>query len=143
MSQLPQPTQQPLDVDEEWYAVDVETRLNKKMDLLQELVYQQSQLIQQLSTEIVHLKTELSHSKTTTHTQNDRTHQLLEELKVLKQRELNLALRSHLPVPFFTTVSATGAVRSPILSFSKAGPSPQTPKGGSFALSPKGGSFAL
>lgn len=131
------PSSQPsLEVDEEWYAVDVETRLNKKMDLLQDLVYQQSQLIQQLSTEIVQLKTELSHSKTTTHTQNDRTHQLLEELKVLKQRELNLALRSHLPVPFFTTVSATGAVRSPILSFSKATPSSTAPqqKGGTFAL---------
>ncbi len=100
------------EVDEEWYAVDVETRLNKKMDLLQALVHQQSQLIQQLSNEIVHLKTELSLSKTTTHTQNDRTHQLLEELKVLKQRELNLALRSHLPVPFFTT-GATGVARSP------------------------------
>lgn len=106
-------------MDDDWCSVDIESRLNKKIDTLRELVHQQHLMIQTLSTEIRHLQTELHSAKTQTHSQNDRTHQLLEELKVLKQRELNLALRSHLPVPFTTTSSpllqpAISLLRSPL-----------------------------
>lgn len=87
-------------LDDDWCSVDIESRLNKKIDALRELVHQQHLMIHTLSTEIKHLQTELHSAKTQTHSQNDRTHQLLEELKVIKQRELNLALRSHMPVPF-------------------------------------------
>lgn len=87
-------------LDDDWCSVDIESRLNKKIDALRELVHQQHRMIHTLSTEIKHLQTELHSAKTQTHSQNDRTHQLLEELKVIKQRELNLALRSHMPVPF-------------------------------------------
>lgn len=89
-------------MDEDWCSVDIESKINKKIDGLQSLVFQQYQLIQSLSTEISHLKQELHSAKNHSHSQNDRTHQLLEELKVMKQRELNLALRSHIPVPFTT-----------------------------------------
>lgn len=89
-------------LDDDWCSVDIESRLNKKIDALNLLVHQQHQMIQTLSTAIQHLQTELHSAKTQTHSQNDRTHQLLEELKVLKQRELNIALRSHQPVPFTT-----------------------------------------
>ena len=99
--------------DDDWCSVDIESRLNKKIDTLRELVHQQHLMIQTLSTEIRHLQTELHSAKTQTHSQNDRTHQLLEELKVIKQRELNLALRSHLPVPFTTGESPfLGAIQS-------------------------------
>lgn len=113
-------------VDEEWYTVDVETRLNKKIDALQTLIQQQSELIQQLTAELTALKTDLTQSKTVTHSQNDRTHQLLEELHILKQRELNRALRSHLPTPFFRT-GPTGIVCSPVLT-RLAPPSPSGEK---------------
>lgn len=93
-------------LDDDWCSVDIESRLNKKIDALRELVHQQHLMIHALSSEIRQLQTELHSAKTQTHSQNDRTHQLLEELKVLKQRELNLALRSHMPVPF-TTGGAT------------------------------------
>jgi hypothetical protein len=83
----------------------MESKVNKKIDELQSLVFQQHQMIHTLATEISTLKQELHSAKNQTHSQNDRTHQLLEELKVMKQRELNLALRSHIPVPF-TTLSS-------------------------------------
>lgn len=87
-------------VDEDWCTIDLETKLNKKIDSLQTLVHQQNQFIHSLSDEIKMLKNELHSAKHQNNSQNDRTHQLLEELKVLKQRELNLALRVHTPVPF-------------------------------------------
>jgi len=68
----------PVVVEEEWFSLDLESKLNKKIDTLQSLVHQQ----------------------------NDRTHQLLEELKLIKQRELNMMLREKIPVPFFSTKSS-------------------------------------
>jgi hypothetical protein len=119
-------------IDDEWCSVDIESRLNKKIDALNQLVHQQHDMIQTLSTAIQHLQTELHSAKTQTHSQNDRTHQLLEELKVLKQRELNMALRSHLPVPFttaesplFSTKSIPTILRSPLFR-AKVSPNPTT-----------------
>jgi ABC-type transporter Mla subunit MlaD len=121
-------------IDDEWYSVEVESRLNKKIDALQALIHQQSQLIHQLTAELTALKTDLTQSKTVTHSQNDRTHQLLEELHVLKQREVNLALRSHLPTPFFKT-GPTGVIRSPILTRLPPPPlPPPSPSGGKYTL---------
>lgn len=99
-------------VEEEWFTVqvkslrteeDVETKLNKKIDLLQTLVHQQSEMIVALSQQIKELKSELHSTTHQSASQNDRTHQLLEELKRVKERELNVALRRHQPVPFFNS----------------------------------------
>ena len=97
-------------VEEDWFALDLESKLNKKIDTLQTLVHQQNDLIQHLSGEIKQMKHELDtthHRSPCEHlsSQNDRTHQLLEELKVIKQRELNMMLREKIPVPFsFPTI---------------------------------------
>ena len=98
-------------VEEDWFALDLESKLNKKIDTLQTLVHQQNDLIQHLSGEIKQMKHELDtthHRSPCEHlsSQNDRTHQLLEELKVIKQRELNMMLREKIPVPFFSTKSS-------------------------------------
>ena len=93
-------------VEEDWFAVDLESKLNKKIDTLQTLVNQQSEMIKLLSEEIKQLKSELHSTRHLSASQNDRTHQLLEELKVLKQRELNLALREKIPVPFLPIPSS-------------------------------------
>ena len=95
-----------LNVEDDWFAVDLESKLNKKIDTLQTLVNQQSEMIQQLSSNINQLKSELHSTRHLSASQNDRTHQLLEELKVLKQRELNLALREKIPIPFFPIPSS-------------------------------------
>lgn len=119
--------------DDDWCSVDIESRLNKKIDALRELVHQQHLMIHTLSTEIRQLQTELHSAKTQTHSQNDRTHQLLEELKVLKQRELNLALRSHLPVPFTTgphtplLATSSSLLRSPLFKGKGGNPLPPFP----------------
>jgi len=99
-------------MEEEWFTVqvkslkaeeDLETKLNKKIDVLQTLVHQQSEMIMALSSQIKELKSELHSTTHQSASQNDRTHQLLEELKRVKERELNAALRRHQPVPFFNS----------------------------------------
>jgi|LauGreDrversion4_2_1035121.scaffolds.fasta_scaffold09818_3 type I site-specific restriction-modification system R (restriction) subunit len=101
-------------MEEEWFTVhvkpvksdeemDVETKLNKKIDVLQTLVHQQSEMIMALSQQIKELKSELHSTTHQSASQNDRTHQLLEELKRVKERELNAALRRHQPVPFYNS----------------------------------------
>jgi septal ring factor EnvC (AmiA/AmiB activator) len=113
--------------EDDWFPLEVETKLNKKIDALQTLVHQQSEIIEALSSEIKQLKGEMhfvQHAATCQHlsSQNDRTHQLLEELKVLKQREINMMLREKIPVPFYSTQSSP--IPNPF-SFSKR---PETAK---------------
>jgi len=106
-------------MDDEWF--DVESKLNKKIDSLQTIVQQQTAVIQTLSAEIKQLKQDVSRSNPCPHlsSQNDRTHQLLEELKLIKQRELNMKLREKIPVPFFSASSLYPyqlAITSPLFS---------------------------
>ena len=120
-------------IEDDWFSLDLESKLNKKIDSLQTLVHQQNESIQHLSAEIKQLKKDLDsthHRSPCEHlsSQNDRTHQLLEELKLIKQRELNMMLREKIPVPFFSTKSsfspltppATKSLPSPLFS-SQAG----------------------
>jgi hypothetical protein len=95
-------------VEEDWFALDLESKINKKIDALQTLVHEQSVLIHTLSSEIKTLKGELLlhyHPSTCQHlsSQNDRVQELLEELKVIKQREINMMLRERKPIPFYSS----------------------------------------
>jgi hypothetical protein len=90
-----------------------------------ETLMRQEEVIQQLVKEIERLKGELHTTK-----QAHQTHELLEELKQIKERELNAALRTHQPVPFYhmdTIVRWKGLspLFRPSLS-SKDSPSPTT-----------------
>ena len=87
-------------VEEDWFSGNIETKMNTKIDILQTQIEQQFKLIQTLADEISALKTEIHSTKHETATQKDRTHELLEELKILKQRELNIMLREKRPIPF-------------------------------------------
>ena len=101
-------------VVDEWYALDVEPKLHLKIDQLQQIIEQQSEMLKLLSSEIQVLKSQVqtSHAlhaqlherhaeQLETHTRrNDRMTELLEELKVLKQRELNMLIREKIPCPF-------------------------------------------
>lgn len=62
----------------------------------EETLKRQDETLQQLVKEMERLKGELHHTK-----QAHQTHHLLEELKAIKERELNAALRTHQPVPFY------------------------------------------
>jgi DNA gyrase/topoisomerase IV subunit A len=88
--------------DDEW--VDIESKLNKKIDTLQTIIQQQHDLLQLLSKEMKALKEEIhSTHHTSSHKlslQHDRTHELLEELRISRHRELNMALREKIPIPF-------------------------------------------
>jgi ABC-type glutathione transport system ATPase component len=89
--------------DDDWCAIDLENKLNKKIDTLQNVVQQQHELLQQMSSSIQTLKEELhrTHQSSSHLSQrHDRTHELLEELKIMKHRELNMALREKVAVPF-------------------------------------------
>lgn len=100
--------------EDEWMPIDVESKLNRKIDALQAIVEKQTHMIRTLSDEIAQLKAKPNEHLSS---QNDRTHQLLEELKIIKQRELNMMLREKIPVPFFTTKSSftQQAVHTPSL----------------------------
>ena len=91
---------QPSNMDDEWFSVNLESKMNQKIDALQSLVHEQMKMIQALSDEIKVLKGELHFTHHQSATQNNRTHELLEELTVIKQRELNIMLREKIPVPF-------------------------------------------
>ena len=95
-------------VVDDWYALDVEPKLNHKIDQLQQIITEQSSLLKTLSAEIQFLKSELQvkHAEQQlkqdrSSQQKDRMNQLLDELKVLKQRELNMLIREKIPCPFF------------------------------------------
>jgi len=113
-------------IEDDWFSLDLESKLNKKIDSLQTLVHQQNESIQHLSAEIKQLKKDIDsthHRSPCEHlsSQNDRTHQLLEELKLIKQRELNMMLREKIPVPFFSTKSSFSPLTPPT---TKSLPSP-------------------
>jgi hypothetical protein len=90
-------------VDDDWFSIDLESKMNRKIDTLQTLVHEQMKMIQSLSEEIKVLKGELHSTHHQSSTQNSRTHELLDELKVIKLRELNIMLREKIPVPFMQT----------------------------------------
>ena len=91
---------QPSIMDDEWFSINLESKMNQKIDALQLLVHEQMKMIQTLSDEIKVLKGELHSTHHQSATQNNRTHELLEELTIIKQRELNIMLREKIPVPF-------------------------------------------
>ena len=97
--------------DDEWCAIDIESKLNKKIDTLQNVVQQQHALLQQMSSSIQTLKEELHRThQTSSHLsqRHDRTHELLEELKIMKHRELNMAIREKVAVPFCSEKNLLG-----------------------------------
>jgi len=89
-------------VEEEWFDSSLEAKLHKKIDVLQGLVQQQMELLHVLCEEVRQLKEVHTVHRTP---QQDRTNELLEELKVLKQRELNMMLREKKPTPFISSHS--------------------------------------
>ena len=99
-------------MDDDWFAVDLESKMNRKIDTLQNLVHEQMKMIQLLSNEIKVLKNELHSTHHHSASQNTRTHELLEELKIIKQRELNIMLREKIPTPFFSTHSLPSSLPS-------------------------------
>lgn len=107
---------QPSNMDDEWFSVNLESKMNQKIDALQSLVHEQMKMIQTLSDEIKVLKGELHSTHHQSATQNNRTHELLEELTIIKQRELNIMLREKKPVPFVQTHSSFYPLSQPLFS---------------------------
>ena len=125
-------------VDDDWFAVDLESKMNKKIDTLQNLVHEQMKMIQILSNEIKVLKGELHSTHHHSASQNTRTHELLEELKFIKQREVNIMLREKIPIPFFSTHSNSSLPLANVIWSKKAVTpiSPMSPLSLSPSLSP-------
>ena len=49
-------SQPSINVDDEWFSIDLESKMNRKIDTLQTLVHEQMKMIQTLSEEIKILK---------------------------------------------------------------------------------------
>jgi chromosome segregation ATPase len=113
---------------EDWYSLEEADSKKVALESLQKKVedqsfeiHRQSSEIQELRTTINSLVEQLQSTKEThqllleelkLHRHTDykektiRTNELLEELKVIKQRELNLLLREKIPIPFFASTEA-------------------------------------
>jgi chromosome segregation ATPase len=100
---------------DEWYSVDVEPKLNEKIDQLQKSLAEQSVMIQSLSDGLKSLQAEMKIRQERSTVQKDRMNELLEELRVLKQRELNMLIREKIPCPFFPIPSTIFPRRTPDL----------------------------
>ncbi len=98
--------------------------VNQRMDRLERLVHHQNEIIRGLGSELQTLQKEVQELKGELHStsRTSMTH-LLEELKWIKERELNYALRRHQPIPFFDSrnlmqmvgsVGSIGSVESPL-----------------------------
>lgn len=113
--------EEPIGVFEEWYSIDIEHR--SACELYQQLSQEvksnqqflvaiqkeltlQHQSIEHLSEEIKGLRNELHLYLPAT--KKDRMVELLEELRVIKERELNLMIREKIPVPFYPNLHAYG-----------------------------------
>ena len=83
-------------VEEDWFAVDLESKLNKKIDTLQIHVNQQSELIQQLSSEIKQLKSDFHSTRHHSDSQHNHTHQQSQILQHVSNEitQLNSELHS-------------------------------------------------
>ncbi len=103
-------------VIEDWYTLDSDQKkVVSQIESLEKKLEEQSSEIQQLRSvvsslssnqsllleELKLLRREFTMYHQSSH--KERTNELLEELKVIKQRELNLYLREKIPVPFFAT----------------------------------------
>ena len=82
-------------VEEDWFAVDLESKLNKKIDTLQIHVNQQSELIQQLSNEIKQLKSDFHSTRHHSESQNNRTYQQSEILQHVSNEITQLKSELH------------------------------------------------
>ena len=114
-----------MSIIEDWYSLEESDSRKAMLESLQKKVEEQSAEIQKQSTEIQDLRTTITslvdQLKSTKETQQllleelklirhtdytektNRTNELLEELKIIKQRELNLLLREKIPIPFFAS----------------------------------------
>jgi Skp family chaperone for outer membrane proteins len=117
-----------MSIIEDWYSLEESDSRKAMLESLQKKVEEQSAEIQKQSTEIQDLRTTITslvdQLKSTKETQQllleelklirhtdytektNRTNELLEELKIIKQRELNLLLREKIPIPFFASTEA-------------------------------------
>jgi len=84
-----------VNVEDDWFAVDLESKLNKKIDTLQILVNQQSEIIQQLSNDIKQLKSELHHTRDHSESQNRHTYQQSEILQRVSNEIIQLKSELH------------------------------------------------
>jgi len=101
-------------MSDEWLSVDSED-INQKIDRMQRALSDQSAMIQSLSDQLRSLQSEMKLKQERSSAQKDRMNELLDELKVLKQRELNMLIREKIPCPFFPIPSTIFPRRKPDL----------------------------
>lgn len=115
---------EPIRVFEEWCSIDVDHRpterlfelyqqLNEEVKKSQQALVEiqkeltlQHQAIHHLTEEIKGLRNELHLYPASTN--KERMVELLEELRVIKERELNLMIREKIPFPFYPSLHAYG-----------------------------------
>ena len=111
-------------VDEEWYTVDNDKLLKQflvKLDTIERSIQSVSQRVEELHQKIeidkVVQRIEQLHQKIDSETKDNKTiSNLLEELRVIKEREINALLREHIPFPFLLKNNVLSPMRRPFNS---------------------------
>lgn len=85
----------------------IQDEMKKAQEEMKDSIKTQTDMIEEISDHIQALRNEFNvYHSTSSH--KDRTIELLEELRVLKQRELNLMIREKIPCPFLPAINAYG-----------------------------------
>lgn len=108
-------------VDEEWYTVENDKLLKQflvKLDTIERSIQTVSQRIEELHQKIdmdkLILRVEQLNQKIDSETKDTKTiSNLLEELRVIKEREINALLREHIPFPFLLKNNVVSPMRRP------------------------------
>jgi len=116
-----------ISIDDDWFTISLESKLNKRMDDIEQLLHQNMKQLQVVQEEIKTLqqtiRLELDSIKQSTeriqslseeigllkhsHDTIPSRQELIEELRMIQQRELNLMLREKRATPFISSKSKT------------------------------------
>jgi predicted nucleic acid-binding Zn-ribbon protein len=111
-------------VDEEWYTVDNDKLVKQflaKLDTIEKSIQSVSQRVEELhlkiDTDKLVLRVEQLHQKIDSEVKDTKAiNNLLEELRVIKEREINALLREHIPFPFLLKNNVLSPMRRPFSS---------------------------
>ena len=116
-----------ISIDDDWFTISLESKLNKRMDDVEQLLHQNMKQLQVVQEEMKMLqqtiRLELDSIKQSTeriqslseeigllkhsHDTIPSRQELIEELRMIQQRELNLMLREKRATPFISSKSKT------------------------------------
>ena len=116
----------PYEIHDEWCTVDSETRIQKQLDAMHARIQEQDQQLLHMQSTILQLQSTVSELQSTVNQLKSMPLHMpsSDYIKHMTARELNLALRTHVPIPFrsmppgspkYPSLIAKGLLKSPTI----------------------------